>query len=76
MRILLPPTGLELDDAVLQCRAGRDQLDECRLGAFCGARNSAEPFLQPHVVQPQRVRDGIHTVLPGQFDGCLPQRLR
>jgi hypothetical protein len=32
--------------------------------------------LQPHVVQPERMRDGIHTVLPGQFDRRLPQRLR
>jgi hypothetical protein len=29
-----------------------------------------------HIVRPDRVRDGIHTVLPGQFDCSLPQRLR
>ena len=40
------------------------------------AGSSAEPFLQPHVVQPQRVRDRIYAVLPGQFDRSLPQRLR
>ncbi len=28
------------------------------------AGNSAEPFLQTHIVQPQRVRDGVYTVLP------------
>jgi hypothetical protein len=39
-------------------------------------RNSAEPLLQPHIVQPQRVRDGIYAVLSSQFDRSLPQRLR
>jgi hypothetical protein len=67
--------GVELDDAVLQRRRmRRDQFHECRLGCFpTAAGNSAEPLLQPHIIQPERVRYGIHTVLPGQFDRSLPQ---
>jgi len=49
-------TGRELDHALLQRRRmRRDQLDECRLGYLpWTAGNSAEPLLQPHIVQPQR----------------------
>jgi len=70
--------GLELDHAFFQWLAARrDQLDKRRLG---GLRPEAwrytEPLLQPHVVQPQRVRNGIDAVLPGQFDRSLPQRFR
>ena len=34
---------------------------------FHEGRLGTEPFLQPHIVQPERLRDGIHTVLPRQF---------
>jgi hypothetical protein len=34
-----------------------------------------QPLLQTHIVQPQRLRDTIHTVLPRQFHRRLP-RLR
>ena len=44
--------------------------------SFPRPRSSAEPLLQPHIVQPQRVRNRIHTVLPRQFHRRLPQRLR
>jgi hypothetical protein len=55
----------------------RGQFDESRLVclALKGA-NSAEPSFQPHVVQPERVRDGIYAMLSGQLDRSLPQRLR
>jgi hypothetical protein len=43
------------------------------MGWVAAAGNSAEPLLQPHIIQPERVRYGIHTVLPGQFDRSLPQ---
>ena len=70
--------GLELDDALLQRRRRwRDQFDECRPGCLSPvAGRFAKPFLQPHIIQPQRLRDGINSVLPGQFDRRLPQRLR
>src|ERR1035441_1476742 len=72
------PCGLELDDAVLQRRRmRRDQFHECRLGCLSSeAGNSTEPFLQAHIVQAKRVRDGVHTVLPGEFDRSLPEWLR
>ena len=55
----------------------RGQFDECRLACLTSeGGNSAEPPLQPHVVQPQRVRDGIYAMLSGQPDRSLPQRLR
>src|ERR1700733_2215191 len=38
--------------------------------------NSAEPFLQPCIVEPQMMRDGIHSVFPGKFDCGLPHRIR
>lgn len=54
-----------------------DQFNECRLGCILPQlRNSPEPFLQLHIIQPQRVSNRIQTVLPRQFDGSLPQRLR
>jgi hypothetical protein len=45
--------GLELDDAVLQRRRMRRyQFNECRHGCLSSeAGNSAEPFLQPHIIQ-------------------------
>ena len=46
------------------------------LGPASEGGNSAEPSLQPHIVQPQRVRDGIYAMLSGQLDRSLPQRLR
>jgi hypothetical protein len=49
-----------------------DQFDECRLGCLTSAGNSAEPLLQPHIVQPQRVRDVVYA-LSSQFDRSLPQ---
>src|ERR1700731_2664127 len=38
--------------------------------------NSAEPFLQSCIVQPQMTRDGIHAVFSGQFNCSLPHRIR
>ena len=38
--------------------------------------NSAEPFLQPYIVQPQRVCDRIYAMLPRQFHCGLPQWFR
>ena len=35
--------------------------------------STAEPFLQPHIIQTQWVRDGVHAVLPGEFDRSLPK---
>ena len=55
----------------------RDQFDECRPGCLSPvAGRFAQPFLQPHIIQPQRLRDRIDSVLPGQLDRRLPQRLR
>jgi len=55
----------------------RDQFDECRLGRLApDDGNSIQSFLQTRIVKPQRVSDGIYTVLSSQFDRCLPQRLR
>src|SRR5580658_11163806 len=52
------------------------QFDECRFARLASeGGNSAEPSLQPHVVQPQRVRDGIYAMLSGQLDRSLPQWL-
>ena len=52
----------------------RGQFDECRLACLASeAGNSAEPFLQSHIIQPQRVRDRIYAVLSGQFDRSLPK---
>jgi hypothetical protein len=52
----------------------RDQFHECRLGCLASeVGNCAEPFLQAHIIQPQRVRDGVHTVLPGEFGRSLPK---
>jgi hypothetical protein len=42
------------------------------LAWFCCSRQ----FAGRHVVQPEQMSDRIYTVLPGQFDGRLPQRLR
>ncbi len=46
--------GLELDDALFQRRCmWRDQFDEYRLSCLPSeSGNSAQPFLQPHIVQP------------------------
>jgi len=70
--------GLELDHALRHPRRMRgDRFHECRLGCLLlGDRNSVEPLLQPRIVQPQRMSDRIHAVLPGQFHRSLPQRLR
>ena len=67
--------GLELDDAVLQRRrTWSDQFHECRLGCLSSeAGNSAEPIFQTHIIQPQRVRDGVHTMLTGEFNRSLPK---
>ena len=74
--------GLQIDMGELlvcdfspDCRwMRRHQFHECRLGCLWSeAGNSAQPFLQPHITQSQRVRDGVHTVLPGQFDRSLPK---
>jgi len=66
--------GLELNDAVLRhCLTGRDQLDECWPVRLPGmTRNVAEPLIQLHVVHPQRARDQIETVLPGECCGTDP----
>jgi hypothetical protein len=51
----------------------RGQLDECRLACLASkGGNAAEPSLQSHLVQPQRVRDGIYAMLSGQLDRSLP----
>jgi hypothetical protein len=75
---LAPARRLQLDHTFFERRAvRRDQLDKSRLGCLpAEAWNSVEALLQPRVVQPQRMRDGIHAVLPGQFDRSLPQRVR
>ena len=39
-------------------------------------RNLPQPFLQSHIVQPQRMSYRIHAMLPGQLHRSLPQRLR
>jgi hypothetical protein len=69
---------LELNDAFLQRRCPwRDQFDECGLACLSSGLGysacAAQPFLQPHVVQPEWVCDGIHTVFSGQLDRSLPQ---
>ena len=52
----------------MRCRR-RDQFHKCGLGLPSAAGGHAvQPLLQPHIVQPQRVRDCIHAVLPRQFD--------
>jgi hypothetical protein len=58
--------GLELDNALLQRRRMRcDQFHECRLSWLASeAGSSAERFLQTHIIQPQRVRDGVHLAGP------------
>ena len=78
MRILLTNRGLKLNHAIATLAGRRrDQFDKCRLGRLLfGARNSVEPFLQPRIVQPQRMSDRIHTVFTGQFHRSLPQCLR
>ena len=54
-------------------RVGCDQFDEYRLGCFASeGGNSTEPFLQSHIVQPQRVRDEIYAMLASQVDSGLP----
>ena len=70
--------GLELDHAIRHRRGMRsNQFNECRLGCLLWrARNSVEPLLQPHIVQPQWMGNRIHTVLPGQLHRSLPKSLR
>ncbi len=54
-----------------------DQFNECRLGCLLPKiRYSAKPFLQLHIIQPQRVSNRIQTMLPGQFHRGLPEWLR
>ncbi len=55
------------------CRKRRNQFDECRLACLApDDGDSPQSLLQPHVVKPQWMCDGINAVLPGQFDRGLP----
>src|SRR6476661_6591781 len=71
-------TGAFKIDGILDRRRHmwRGQFDECRLACLASeVGNSAEPSLQPHVVQPQWVCDRIYAMLSSQLDRSPPQRL-
>jgi len=69
---------LELDQTLRhRRRMRRDHFNECRRGCLLfRIRNAVEPLLQPRIVQPQRMSDRIHAMLPGQLHRSPLQRLR
>ena len=52
-----------MHEVILACRPGFPLSGEDRF--------IANAFLQPRIIQPQRVRDGIQTVLPRQLNRSL-----
>jgi hypothetical protein len=66
----------ELDDELFHlCGLRPDQFHKCRPWRLLPLCRSAQPLLQPRVIQTQWLRRSEYSILLRQVDGSLPERL-